>query len=213
VDVYGHSKDCIYEGYGITECSPVVSVNPKQKIKPGSVGKILEDIKIKIINPETSEVYGPGQVGLILISGDNVFNGYLEKEMDEAAFKIIDGVKYFISGDLGYVDSDNYLYIVGRLKRFVKVSGEMISLPEAENILSSKFTDDKRRLALEAKEKDGKVKFVLFSNFQIDKNEANEILRNAGISNLLKISEVRVLDELPILGSGKIDYKVLKAQI
>jgi Long-chain acyl-CoA synthetases (AMP-forming) len=92
----------IIEGYGLTETSPIVSFNPPYKIKLGSVGKPIEGVQVKIEDDE------------ILVKGDNVFVGYLNKiEETKKAFK--NG--YFMTGDLGYLDEDGYLYITGRKKR------------------------------------------------------------------------------------------------
>gem|GEM_PF-812622 len=89
----------------------------------------------------------------------------------------------------------------------------MISLPFIEEILSKKYTFEDSRIAVEAKEKDGDVKIVLFSQNMLDIDEVNAYLRESGVSNLVKIHEIIELQEIPLLGTGKTDYKVLKEKI
>ena len=110
-------------------------------------------------------------------------------------------LKFYKTGDLGFLDKDGHLHISGRLKRFVKVAGEMISLPAIEEVLLRKYGEEKEVvLAVEAKEYgDGSVKFVLFSIHALDVQELNSYLHSQGIANLVKISESILLDEIPLL--------------
>lgn len=103
----------VIEGYGLTEASPVVTFNPPQKIKFGSVGKPLPDVEIKIFNPDEKGI------GEVLIKGLNVMAGYF-KQPELTAEAIKDGWLY--SGDLGYIDKDGYLYLVGRKKEVIVLS-------------------------------------------------------------------------------------------
>ncbi|MDR0369808.1 MAG: hypothetical protein LBH96_04840 [Candidatus Peribacteria bacterium] len=101
------------------------------------------------------------------------------------------------------MDKDGYLYISGRLKRFVKIAGEMISLPALETTLLEKYGEEEQvSIALEAKEYgDGSVKFVVFSIHPLEVSSINAYLREKGVSNLVKIKEIIVLDEIPLLGT------------
>jgi long-chain-fatty-acid--[acyl-carrier-protein] ligase len=133
----------------------------------------------------------------------------------ESPFHTIEKKKYYKTGDLGYLDKDGYLYISGRLKRFVKIAGEMISLPAIESVLLEKYgSEEEVVLALEAKEyQDGSVKFVVFSIKSLEVSQINTYLREQGVSNLVKVSEVVVLDEIPLLGTGKTDFMSLRKMI
>lgn len=111
----------LIEGYGLTETSPVVTLNPPQKIKPGSVGKPLSGIQIKILHPDASGV------GEVLIKGPNVMQGYF-KRPDLTAEAIKDG--WFCSGDLGYQDAEGYLFLVGREKEVIVLSSGKNIYPE-----------------------------------------------------------------------------------
>ena len=110
-------------------------------------------------------------------------------------------MKFYKTGDLGFLDKDGYLHISGRLKRFVKVAGEMISLPAIEEVLLRKYgKEEEVVLAVEAKEYgDGSVKFVLFSIHALEVSELNIYLHKQGIANLVKLSEIILLDEIPLL--------------
>lgn len=211
------SKYCpngkILEWYGITECSPVISINPPNKAKLWSVWLPIFWSNIKILSLENHEILWNNKEGMIYFSGDNVFSWYIDTHL-ENPFQEIEGEKYYKTWDLWYIDNDWYLYITWRLKRFIKIAGEMISLPFVEWILSKKYNSDTEiKIALEAQEKNGQVKIVLFSLEKQNLEEVNNYLRNSGVSNLVKINEVQVIKEIPILGTGKTDYKILKNMI
>ena len=158
-----------------------------------------------------------GKEGMIYVRGSSVFHGYLDESI-ESPFEDIspplnpfkdslreplpdgEGDRWYKTGDLGYLDADGYLYITGRLKRFVKIAGEMISLPFIEGILLKKYgSETELTMAIEAREQNGEVKIVLFSIQDIVLEEAQSYLRENGASNLVKISEVQVVEAIPIL--------------
>ncbi|MCP4524126.1 MAG: AMP-binding protein [Candidatus Gracilibacteria bacterium] len=206
-------KGKILEGYGITECSPVVSINPIEHSKPGTVGKIIGSLDCKILDVNTNHEVSQGEQGMIYLSGDSIFEGYLDETL-ESPFITINDNTYYKTGDLGLLDSEGYLSITGRLKRFIKIAGEMVSLPFIEEVLSEKYgSNDEVTIAIEALENEGEAKIVLFSIHNIVLEDVNTYLRSKGISNLIKISEVIQIDEIPVLGTGKTDYKILKEKI
>ena len=207
----------LLEGYGITECSPIIAINPfspTTKIKKGSVGLPIKGATVKILDIETDKECKADQEGMIYISGAFVFSGYIDTSI-ESPFRTISGKKYYKTGDLGYLDKDGYLYISGRLKRFVKIAGEMISLPAIEAVLYEKYgSETEMTIALEAKEyQDGSVKFVVFSIHSLEVSQINAYLHEKGISNLVRVSDIIVLDEIPLLGTGKTDFMSLRKMI
>ncbi len=112
------------------------------------------------------------------------------------------------------MDVDGFLFITGRLKRFVKIAGEMISLPFIEGILLEKYGDrELTTLAIEAKEENGVVTIVAFTTFDVSLDELNDYIHAHGASNLVKIARIEKLDAIPALGTGKTDYKQLKLKI
>ncbi|MBK8807527.1 MAG: AMP-binding protein [Bacteroidales bacterium] len=201
------------EGYGITECSPVLTLNPLEKQKVGSVGTFVKGVDFLITTIDTYTPVAVGSEGMILVRGGNIFSGYEDKNL-ASPFVTVNGIEYYKTGDLGYVDTEGYLFITGRLKRFIKIAGEMISLPAIENVLLNKYgKSDSLVLAVEGKDTIEVPQIVLFSVTQIEVNEANEALKQAGFSSLVKIHKNIIVSEIPLLGTGKTDYKVLKAMI
>jgi len=204
----------LMEGYGVTECSPVVAVNRFDRETKG-VGPPLPGVNICTIHPETAELLPKGSEGEICVQGESVFAGYLGK--NKSPFIEINQLQWYRTGDIGYLDADDNIIISGRLKRFAKIGGEMISLGAIEETLLQECTAQNRinhtqvPLALSPIEKeDGELRLVLFVTFPIEKESVNKILREAGFSNLVKISQVEQIGEIPLIGSGKINYQELK---
>ncbi|KPK32334.1 MAG: hypothetical protein AMS24_04490 [Chlamydiae bacterium SM23_39] len=209
----------IIEGYGITECSPMISLTREEEAEDKGVGKILPGIEFCTINPETEKVLSKNEEGEICVRGPNVFSGYLEKEI-KSPFIEIDGKEWYRTGDLGYLDKSDNLILSGRLKRFTKIGGEMVSLGGIEEIilkdLISKNIDlgEGAPLAVCAIEKHAeKTELVLFTTLSLDKNEVNMILKKAGCSRLIKINKVKIMDQIPLMGTGKVDYRFLQKMI
>ncbi|MGZ3732506.1 MAG: AMP-binding protein, partial [Parachlamydiaceae bacterium] len=204
--------------YGITECSPVLTVNPIIGAHRG-VGQPLSCVELAIVHPETFEAVPIGDQGLILARGSNVFHGYINPDV-ASPFIQHEGKEWYVTGDLGFLDKDGYLTISGRLKRFIKIGGEMISLASIEDALSNKALKENSNnhaegplLAVSAKESVGdKVKIVLFSTFPANVDEINDFLRKSGFSNLARISSIIQVKEIPLMGSGKTNYRVLEAE-
>jgi len=203
----------VVEGYGITECSPVVSMNRPGEPRVG-VGRPLEGTTIKIVNPATYETLPPGTEGLILIKSPSVFPGYLETKLNP--FLDLHGIRYYNSGDIGRLENGS-LVITGRLKRFIKIAGEMVSLTAVEEALQKHIPsyDDAPSIAVLARgaEGDGRPTLTLFTSSQTTAEGANKILKESGFPHLVAISDVIKLKDLPLLGSGKTDYQALKGMM
>lgn len=213
VEQISHAK--LLEGYGITECSPILSLNRPNMVREG-VGRLVPDIEMVTIHPETLQLLPPGSDGEICVRGPNIFNGYLGNP--RSPFIELNGKKWYRTGDLGYLNSNQCLILSGRLKRFTKLGGEMISLGAIEDVLSKHFIKEGKispnipSLAIIADEREeGKPKLMLFTIIDVDKDEVNQILINSGFSNLVKISGVKRVDDIPLMGAGKTDYRTLQA--
>ena len=204
----------VLEGYGITECAPVVSVNWPGKVKPGTVGDPLPGVEVCVADMETHAVLPRGQMGMLHVAGPSVFPGYLGADAPDP-FRVIDGKKWYVTGDLAALDETGAIVFHGRLKRFLKAGGEMISLPALEEPFARRFppTDNGPRVAVEGTDHDGGRKIVLFTTEPLTLREANAILVEEGFRGVLRLDEVRRLDALPVLGTGKTDYKLLRAQL
>lgn len=207
-------RAAILEGYGITECSPVVAVNRIETNRPGTVGQPLPGVAVCVVNPDTGEVLPPNQMGELWVSGPTVFPGYLAFD-GLSPFRERDGKRWYATGDLVEIDTDGFIHFRGRQKRFLKAGGEMISLPALEEPFARLYppTEEGPRVAVEGVETDGDRRIVLFSTEALTLREANARLLEEGFRGVLRLDEVRHLDKIPVLGTGKTDYKALRAQI
>jgi long-chain-fatty-acid--[acyl-carrier-protein] ligase len=204
----------LVEGYGITECSPILTLN-RPNLPPKGVGRLAPGIEMRTIHPETLEPLAKGAEGELCVRGDNVFHGYLGNP--RSPFIEIDGKQWYRTGDLGYIDEERNVILSGRLKRFTKVGGEMISLGAVEETLikalihQGRISPDILSVAICSDEREGNSKLILFTTIDIDREEANSILQQAGFSNLVKISGVKKVEDIPLMGAGKTDYRSLQA--
>lgn len=212
-------KECLIEGYGITECAPALTFTPLNKPRKG-VGQPLPGIQLCIVDLNDHQKQLPiGQQGLILAAGPNVFSGYLNPGLSSPFVNLNNGKNWYVTGDLGYLDTEGHLILSGRLKRFIKVGGEMVSLAAIEDALIQKAmsrswikpNEEGPGLAITGHEEPGeKTKIYLFCKFPVSADEVNKELKDAGFSNLVRITSVTQLPELPLMGSGKINYRKLE---
>lgn len=202
----------ILEGYGVTESCSCISVNRPDNFRHGSVGMILPGIQCKIVDIETYEELPPGKDGLILVKGPNLMKGYYKSpELTRQAFYN----DFYITGDIGRFE-DGFLYITDRLKRFAKIGGEMFPLSPIENklsiILDENIDDEKRRCAVvnipSPQKGEQLIAFVTGTN--PDKLLLNAELERLGLAKLSQPDHYIPIDTIPILPSGKVDYKQLK---
>ncbi len=204
----------ILEGYGITECSPVISANQWEWQIEGSIGWLLPNFEGMIVHPETLKPVPVGEKGLLLVRGPCVFSGYLHYE-GESPFVEIQGNRWYRTGDLVRQDPYGALFFEGRLKRFVKLGGEMISLPAIESVLSRHFPPDEKsgpQIAVESLGRNEEPEITLFSCGEQDRTRINQLLRDAGLSALHNIRQIIVVESIPLLGTGKTDYRKLKEE-
>jgi acyl-[acyl-carrier-protein]-phospholipid O-acyltransferase/long-chain-fatty-acid--[acyl-carrier-protein] ligase len=129
----------LLEGYGTTETSPVIATTYPGSHKAGSIGRPIPNTQVRILDIQTDKILGPNQEGKILVKGDLVMEGYLH-DLEETSLRIRNG--WYDTGDIGMMDEDGFMYHRGRLKRFVKVGGEMVSLVKVEDILSQLLPED-----------------------------------------------------------------------
>jgi long-chain-fatty-acid--[acyl-carrier-protein] ligase len=204
----------LLEGYGVTECSPVVAVNRPEANRPGTVGQPLPGLQVGLVDVDSEEPLPPGRRGMLWVSGPTVFPGYVGYD-GPSPFRERQGKRWYVTGDLAEIDGDGYIRLAGRLKRFLKAGGEMISLPALEEPFARRYppTDKGPRVAVEGVETDTGRRIVLFTTETLSLAEANALLQQEGFRGVMRLDEVRRLEHLPLLGTGKVDYKVLRAQI
>ena len=205
------------EGYGVTECSPVVSVNRPGSIVGGTIGHAMPSVTLALVQEEEGAIRGrvaAGQTGMLLVRGPSIFKGYLGDA--PSPFVEFEGHTWYRTGDLVSMDQEGRLTFQGRLKRFVKVGGEMISLPQIENVLLEAFgkhadaPQEGPALAVEAMPEESGSAIVLFTPLALTLAEVNAALRGAGLSSLYAVRRIVRVDVIPLLGSGKTDYRALK---
>ena len=199
----------VLEGYGATECSPCVSVNVPIHPRQGSVGELLPGIECK-----TEPVEGVSEGGRLLVRGPNIMKGYLNPDAN-AKFQSLSG--WYDTGDIVHVDEDQFLHIRGRLKRFAKVSGEMVSLTAVEEALSGAFPQFGLRFTIavvtKLDEDKGERLIAVTNESKLTLEEIRNAIKAKGLSNLAVPREIKVVREIPKLGTGKVNHRELEKQI
>ncbi len=194
----------IWQGYGVTEASPVVSVNNAEHHKPGSLGKVLPGIEVKIVDVNSGKRLAYGQEGKVLLRGENVMEGYYH-DAAETSSHFHDG--WYDTGDMGVLDEDGFLWHHGRLKRFVKIGGEMVSLVAVEHALEEYFAEDVLYCVVDFSD-EKKGSFVAMAVTQkVDLSKLRTYLKKKGFSPISLPKKQIVLQEIPLMGSGKVDFK------
>jgi acyl-[acyl-carrier-protein]-phospholipid O-acyltransferase/long-chain-fatty-acid--[acyl-carrier-protein] ligase len=190
-------------GYGCTELGPGVAISTPADCKPGSVGRPLDGIEIRIAHPDTLELLPSGEQGMILVNGPSRMPGYYQAP--ELTREVIrDG--FYVTGDLGYVDEDGFLYVTDRVSRFSKIGGEMVPhlpIEEAVSDLTQSFVagvpDDLR----------GERLVLLYTNTEASAAEIHRRLSQSGLPALWipKRDDIHSVDAIPVLPSGKVDVR------
>ncbi|MEI6666827.1 MAG: AMP-binding protein [Acidobacteriota bacterium] len=204
----------VLEGYGITECSPVVSASPMADPVPGSIGRLLPSVEGVVVSLDLARRAAPEETGMLLVRGPSIFNGYLNYT-GESPFVEFEHRTWYRTGDLVSARADGIIYFKGRLKRFIKLGGEMISLPAIESVLQAHFPDsgdDGPSIAVEAVGDADHPDIVLFTRHPADRVQVNGFIKAAGLSALHNVRQVVPVDTIPVLGTGKTDYRALKAR-
>jgi acyl-[acyl-carrier-protein]-phospholipid O-acyltransferase/long-chain-fatty-acid--[acyl-carrier-protein] ligase len=237
----------ILEGYGATEVSPAISVCTPLEPKHGSVGKILPGMEWRVEavegvsedgssrgneapsstpdpRPQTPDPAGsqslvtssppPLRTGRLFVRGPNVMKGYLNPD---ANAKFLSHAGWYDTGDIVRVDGDGYLHILGRLKRFAKVSGEMVSLTAVEDALAGAFPHYGLRcqcavIAVPDEEK-GEQLIAVTNEPRLTPDEIRQAVKARGLSNLCVPREIKVVKEIPKLGTGKVNHRELAKMI
>ena len=201
----------ILEGYGITECSPVLAANRVGDRRRGFIGRPVRHVDIRVVDVDSGEPVATGETGMLLASGPSIFSGYLNHD-GPSPFVELEGKQWYRTGDLVVADADNWLAFKGRLKRFLKAGGEMISLPALEEPFSKRYPADENgpKVAVEGIETPGGRQIALFTTFPLTLREASQILVEDGLRGVMRLDEVRQIETIPVLGTGKTDYKELR---
>ncbi len=208
------------EGYGVTECAPVIAVNcPDYRAagfyqtasRRGTVGQPLPGVSIRIVDPETGVLLPPGMSGMLWVKGPNVMSGYLNRA-DLTAKALHDG--WYVTGDIAVMDEDGFLTITDRLSRFSKIGGEMVPHGRVEEALQEAAGADLQVFAVTAvpDEKKGERLAVLHTLTEERIPAILEQVSARGLPNLFiphRHAFIKV-EAIPVLGTGKLDLRALK---
>ncbi|RRJ95013.1 AMP-dependent synthetase [Opitutaceae bacterium TAV4] len=199
----------ILEGYGATECSPILSLANRMEPGTGSAGRLLPGIDYKL-----EPVPGVDDGGRLFVRGPNIMKGYLNPEAN-AEFQR--GGGWYDTGDIAHIDDERYVHIRGRMKRFAKISGEMVSLTAVEDALAGAFPRYGLRCQvaiIATPDADKGEKLVAVTNeSRLQLADLRAVLRDKGLGNLVCPRELRVVHAIPKLGTGKINHRELQRQL
>ena len=199
----------ILEGYGATECAPCLSLNTPLEPRYGSVGRLLPGMEYKL-----ESVEGVAEGGRLYVRGPNVMKGYLNADAN-ATFHALEG--WYDTGDIVTVDADGYLHVLGRLKRFAKVSGEMVSLTAVEDALAGAFPQYGLRCQVAVitrpDEDKGEALVAVTNEPKLTLEEIRAAIKARGLTNLNVPREIIVVSEIPKLGTGKVNHRELQATL
>ncbi len=235
----------ILEGYGATECSPAITVNTLLTPSHGSAGRFLPGIEWRLepVEGVSNAELGTGNAekdisnaeggtgnaerdqslltsaptitkGRLFVRGPNVMRGYLNADANEK-FQALDG--WYDTGDIVSVDENGFVQILGRLKRFAKVSGEMVSLTAVEDALAGAFPQYGLRCQVAVvsrhDEERGEALIAVTNEPKLQLDEIRAAIKAKGLSNLCVPREIKVVREIPKLGTGKVNHRELQKLI
>lgn len=197
----------ILEGYGVTETSPVLCVNTPIACKEGSVGRLFPSIEYQL-----EEVEGVTEGGRLHVKGPNVMLGYYLHDNPAVLVppKTLYGDGWHDTGDIVNIDDEGYLHILGRAKRFAKIGGEMVSLAAVEENAYELWPDAMHAVVAVFDEKKGEKLALLTTQTDADRSSLQSYAKENGIAELSIPREVIVVKEIPLLGTGKVDFAGVK---
>ncbi len=198
----------IFEGYGATETAPVLAVNTPMAYRTGSVGQLLPDIEARLI-----AVPGVERGGLLHVRGPNLMSGYLRFDapgvMEPPTADGL-GAGWYNTGDIVDIDSDGFVTILGRLKRFAKVAGEMVSLETVEAIARAASPSHMHAATSLPDAQRGEQIVLLTTNSAITREALQTAAKSSGFPDLAVPRRLIRVDAIPLLGTGKTDYVGVK---
>jgi len=189
----------IVEGYGMTECSPVVAVNSSTFSRDGSVGRLLTGMEMRI-----DPVEGIEEGGRLHVAGPNLMLGYM-KDDRPGVLQLRDG-NWHDTGDIVAFDSDGFIAIKGRAKRFAKIAGEMISLGAVEIMVKQLWPESDHAAVAVPDKRRGERIVLVTTQSPARKDELIAYSKRYGAAEIMIPDDIINVDAIPVLGSGKVDY-------
>jgi acyl-[acyl-carrier-protein]-phospholipid O-acyltransferase/long-chain-fatty-acid--[acyl-carrier-protein] ligase len=192
----------IFEGYGATETAPILSINTPMHNRAGSVGRMLPGISYQL-----EKIPGIKNGGKLLVSAPNVMKGYYLIDSPGQVTPLLNS--WYDTGDIVEIDNEGYIFIKGRAKRFAKIGGEMVSLAAVEEYVSKLWPDYIHAVVQIPDAKKGERLVLITTNPTANRNDLISYVQEQGIGELSIPKTILVINEMPILGTGKTDYVTL----
>ena len=189
----------VLEGYGVTECAPVLAANQPGDIHAGTIGKMLPGIETRI-----EPVEGLDDAGRLFVRGPNIMKGYISPDNPGQVVPLADG--WHDTGDVVSINEDGHYVIRGRLKRFAKIGGEMVSLTVVENCASALWPDNMHAAAIVPDPKRGEQIVLLTDYPDAQRSDLMRWAQTHGVPEISVPKKIISVTAVPILGTGKLDY-------
>lgn len=196
----------IFEGYGATETAPALSTNTPMHNKPGTVGRLMPGIKTKF-----EEIPGINDGKKLLVSGPNIMKGYLLAVSPGIIMPTDNG--WYDTGDIVNIDEQGYITIKGRAKRFAKIAGEMVSLTATETNVSKLCPQSSHAIVAIPDPKKGEQLILMTTSQSLKRSDISAFFKENQITELAVPKEIIVVENLPLLGTGKVDYVTVKSLV
>ncbi|WP_417229571.1 AMP-binding protein [Brevundimonas sp.] len=193
----------LLEGYGATEAAPVVAVNHPDRNRPGSVGQMLPGMEWR-----TEPVEGITGGGRLYLRGPNVMRGYMSPD-DPRVIEPLQG-GWHDTGDIVDIDADGYVCILGRVKRFAKIGGEMVSLAAVEGLAAAVWPESRHAVISIPDNRKGEKLVLVTDRLDADSGRLSEWAREHGAPDLAVPKKILRVAEIPMLGTGKTDYVAIQ---
>ncbi|BCN92275.1 hypothetical protein THMIRHAM_00600 [Thiomicrorhabdus immobilis] len=189
----------IFEGYGVTETTPVLAVNIPTAFKHGSVGQFVPGVEYRL-----EPVPGIEEGGRLYVKGPNIMLGYLMPNQPGVLQPPLDG--WHDTGDIVDVDKDGYVWIKGRAKRFAKIGGEMVSLTAVENYINQASPEGHHVVVAVPDERKGEQLVLVTDDVTLSRQTVTDAAKAALVSELMIPKTVILVEKVPVLGTGKTNY-------
>ncbi len=196
----------IMEGYGATETAPGITINTPMHFKAGTVGRLLPSISY-----ELKPVPGIDGGGKLTVSGPNVMLGYLRAENPGVLERPENGV--YDTGDIVSIDEDGFITIKGRVKRFAKIAGEMVSLGAAEQLADKCWPEAENAVVALPDPRKGEMLVLATTQEDADRKTLSAFAKEEGLAELMVPRVIKHIEKIPVLGTGKTDYVSLKEMV
>jgi len=205
-DIWSSFGTTILEGYGATECAPVVACNLPDKQRRGTVGTMLAGIEWRL-----DPVAGIEEGGRLVVRGPNVMKGYLFADRPGVLNPPEGG--WHDTGDIVEIDEDGFVAIKGRAKRFAKIGGEMVSLAAVEMMVAEFWEEDNHVVLSQPHPKKGEQLLLVTDKTDAERAPLIECARTKGLPELWVPRSILIVQEIPVMGTGKIDLVMTQALV